>query len=354
MLIPQIKYSSDTSTQQLVQTIKHWSLFGQVAIIGIDATAVDDVKSILRQVGGTVDISIEFESSDAAEQLAMLNEGACRLLNRDASQDSETVPSDRQINLIENPPLDQAIPQNTLVALDSPTASRIAELEMARIDCLVDIEHLSPELITDYFKTVLVTDRPDGLWSTVIVDPIGIALGLAYSNYESLLHAIETRCGTYWSRSRDGLWIKGETSGATQQLLGIRMDCDRDCLRFTVTQDSPGFCHRNTHTCFGQERTIQSVVERLQQRLAEADESSFTHRLANQPEMLEAKLLEEAKELSLASQQNDQDEIAWEAADVLYFSLIAILKNGVPLERVYAELARRMNRVVRRDPGIKN
>ena len=104
MLIPQIKYSSDTSTQQLVQTIKHWSLFGQVAIIGIDATAVDDVKSILRQVGGTVDISIEFESSDAAEQLAMLNEGACRLLNRDASQDSETVPSDRQINLIENPP----------------------------------------------------------------------------------------------------------------------------------------------------------------------------------------------------------------------------------------------------------
>lgn len=354
MLIPQIKYSAAISIQQLVQKIQHWSLFGQIAITGIDANSVDNVKSILRQVGGTVDISIEFESLDAAEQLAMLNEGAYRLLNRDSSWDSETVPPDRQISLIENPPLDQAIPQNTLVALDAPSASRIAELEMARIDCLVDIGHLSPELITDFFKTVLVTDRPDGLWSTVIVDPIGIALGLAYSNYESLLHTIETRCGTYWSRSRDDLWIKGETSGATQKLLGIRMDCDRDCLRFTVTQDAPGFCHRNTHTCFGQERTIQSVVERLQQRLAEADESSFTYRLANQPEMLEAKLLEEAKELSLASQQNDRDEVAWEAADVLYFSLIAMLKNGVPLERVYAELARRMNRVVRRDPGIKN
>jgi phosphoribosyl-ATP pyrophosphohydrolase len=353
MIIPQIKYPSVDSPQQLIQTIKQWSLFGQIAITGIDANAIDEVKSILRKLGGTVDISIEFDSLDAEGKLAMLNEGACHLLNRGSSSDSEIVPPDRQIGIIDNPPLDQAIPKNTWVALDSPSAPRISELEMARIDCLVDIVDLSPELITNFFKTVLVTDRPDGLWSTVIVDPIGIALGLAYSNHESLLHAIETRCGTYWSRSRDDLWIKGETSGATQQLLGIRMDCDRDCLRFTVTQDSPGFCHRNTHTCFGQERTIQSVVERLQQRLAEADESSFTHRLANQPEMLEAKLLEEAKELSLASQQTDQDEIAWEAADVLYFSLIAMLKNGVSLDRVYAELARRMNRVVRRDPGLK-
>ena len=354
MIIPQIKYSSVNSSEQLIQTIKHWSLFGQIAITGIDANAIEDVKSILRRLGGTVDISIESDSLDAEEKLSILNEGACYLLNRESSTNTGIVPPDRQIRLIDNPPLDQAIPKNTRVALDSPSAPRLSELEMARIDCLIDVVDLSPELITDFFKTVLVTDRPDGLWSTVIVDPIGIALGLAYSNYESLLHAIETRCGTYWSRSRDDLWIKGETSGATQELLGIRMDCDRDCLRFTVTQDSPGFCHRNIYSCFGQERTIQSVVERLQQRLAEADESSFTHRLANQPEMLEAKLLEEAKELSLASQQNDQDEIAWEAADVLYFSLIAMLKNGVPLERVYAELARRMNRIVRRDPGIKS
>ena len=88
--------------------------------------------------------------------------------------------------------------------------------------------------------------------------------------------------------------------------------------------------------------------------MAEADKSSLTRRLANPPEVREAQLLEEAKERSLASQSTDQDEIAWEAADVLYFSLIAILKNGLSLDRVYAELARRMNRVVRRDPGLKN
>ncbi|MDA7925978.1 hypothetical protein N9B46_03950, partial [Mariniblastus sp.] len=193
MIIPQIKYPSVDSPQQLIQTIKQWSLFGQIAITGIDANAIDEVKSILRKLGGTVDISIEFDSLDAEGKLAMLNEGACHLLNRGSSSDSEIVPPDRQIGIIDNPPLDQAIPKNTWVALDSPSAPRISELEMARIDCLVDIVDLSPELITNFFKTVLVTDRPDGLWSTVIVDPIGIALGLAYSNHESLLHAIETR-----------------------------------------------------------------------------------------------------------------------------------------------------------------
>jgi phosphoribosyl-ATP pyrophosphohydrolase/phosphoribosyl-AMP cyclohydrolase/histidinol dehydrogenase len=144
------------------------------------------------------------------------------------------------------------------------------------------------------------------------------------------------------------LWIKGETSGATQQLLGIRMDCDRDCLRFKVTQDPPGFCHLNTHTCFGEERTIESVVQRLIERINDSDEGSFTRKLANNAKMLEAKLLEEAQELSEASRLNDKHEIAWEAADVLYFSLVAMLKNGVTLDRVFQELARRMNRVVRR------
>ena len=108
----------------------------------------------------------------------------------------------------------------------------------------------------------------------------GIALGLAYSNRESLHHAIETRNGTYWSRSRDSLWVKGATSGATQQLLGIRLDCDSDCLRFMVTQDPPGFCHKNRHTCFGEERSIATVLHRLAQRIESSNEKSFTRRLA--------------------------------------------------------------------------
>jgi phosphoribosyl-ATP pyrophosphohydrolase/phosphoribosyl-AMP cyclohydrolase/histidinol dehydrogenase len=260
------------------------------------------------------------------------------------------------VHSVANDSSDQAIPRGFVVRLTEPTAERIAELEMARIDCFVDASQLDqqPGLIADFLKQVLVTDRPDGLWSTIIVDPLGTALGLAYSNYESLLYAIENRRGAYWSRSRGGLWIKGETSGATQQLLGIRMDCDRDCLRFKVTQDPPGFCHLNTHTCFGEERTIESVVQRLIERINDSDEQSFTRKLASNAKMLETKLLEEAKELSEASQLDDKYEIAWEAADVLYFSLVAMLKNGVTLDRVFQELARRMNRVVRRKNKLES
>ncbi len=168
---------------------------------------------------------------------------------------------------------------------------------------------------------------------------------MAYSSRESLLDAIVHRRGTYWSRSRDSLWIKGASSGALQRLTGIRMDCDRDCLRFQVIQDPPGFCHRETYSCFGKQRTIQSVIQRLCERIESADEQSFTKTLVNDPEMLRTKLLEEAQELSAAQ---TVDDITWEAADVLYFSLVKMLGQGVKLEQVYEELARRMNRVVRR------
>jgi len=171
------------------------------------------------------------------------------------------------------------------------------------------------------------------------------SLGLAYSNEASLRDAITHRRGTYWSRSRNALWVKGATSGATQQLLGVRLDCDRDCLRFQVTQDAPGFCHLKTHTCFGSERSIEAVVQRLGERIASTDAKSFTRKLVRDPEMLRAKLLEEAQELSEAE---SEDEITWEAADVLYFTLVKMVGHGVPLEAVYHELARRMNRVVRR------
>ena len=86
-------------------------------------------------------------------------------------------------------------------------------------------------------------------------------------------------------------------------------------------------------------------MQRLQQRISSSDEKSFTKTLVNDPKMLQAKLLEEAQELSIAESRED---ITWEAADVLYFSLVKMLGQGVTLEDVYQELARRMNRVVRR------
>src|SRR5919106_2028313 len=123
------------------------------------------------------------------------------------------------------------------------TAEEIAELDRLGCDAQVGMALYTGRLgLAEALAAPLRSDRPDGLWPTVVVDERGVALGLCYSDLESLRAALERGQGVYRSRSR-GLWIKGATSGATQELLRIEADCDRDCLRFTVRQRSPGFCH---------------------------------------------------------------------------------------------------------------
>jgi imidazoleglycerol phosphate synthase cyclase subunit len=90
----------------------------------------------------------------------------------------------------------------------------------------------------------MVSDRPDGLLPTVVTNEAGATLGLVYSNLESISQAVATQRGVYWSRSRNSLWIKGETSGAVQRLLRVEMDCDRDARKCVVRQEGHGFCHR--------------------------------------------------------------------------------------------------------------
>ena len=352
MIIPTL--SADQATPEKIQD---WSLFGRLAILGIGGQHVDVLETTIKKTGGSVDLILEACDLSEADCLKLLNVGGSLIMCDTAVADAyETIPAERTIHSLAVDTPDQAVPKNHLVRMSDPQPNRMAELEMARVDCLIDADFLveNNDVIASFFEQVLVSDRPDGLWSTVIVDPLGVALGLAYSNTESLAYAIENRVGTYYSRSRDGLWVKGETSGATQQLLGIRFDCDRDCLQFRVTQSAPGFCHRNSYTCFGEYRSIQTVMQRLVERINDADPKSFTRKLAGDAAMLETKLLEAAKELSDASQADDDYEIAWEAADVLYFSLVAMLKNGVTLDRVYDELSRRMNRVVRRKNKLEN
>ncbi len=330
MIVPRISIAASDALEgelqeSLVQQLKRWGFLGSV-LLHVEGQPVEGFKAsidkVIKKVSGFCDLQIRFDAAANEAAIEMLNVGASTLVVGSASQFEQwpAVPTDRMV-------------------LES------------EIDNVHDVSALesNPAIVTDFLVERLKSDRPDGLWPTVICDPLGIALGLAYSNRESLHHAIETRNGTYWSRSRDSLWVKGATSGATQQLLGIRLDCDSDCLRFMVTQDPPGFCHKNTHSCFGEERSIATVLHRLAQRIESSNEKSFTRRLATDASLLEKKLLEEAQELADASEQDDRYEVAWETADVFYFSLVAMLKNGVGLDEVYAELGRRMNRVVRRD-----
>lgn len=234
------------------------------------------------------------------------------------------------------------------------TGAQVAALDKAGVDARVGSPLLDGTLpLADAFAACLKTDRTDGLWSTVIVDEHGTALGLAYSDIESLRAALTKRVGAYHSRSRNNLWIKGATSGATQELLGVALDCDRDALRFTVRQVEPGFCHENTWSCWGATGGLPALARLLASRAKAAPAGSYTHRLLNDPVLLASKLREEAGELIDASAQNDRDEVVWEAADVIYFTLVHLAKHGVSLAEVEQHLDARHFKVTRRKGDAK-
>lgn len=193
------------------------------------------------------------------------------------------------------------------------------------------------------------SDRPDGLLSTLVVDERGVALGLVYSNEESVAESLRSGRGVYHSRKR-GLWRKGDTSGDWQELVRIDFDCDHDCLRFTVRQQGQGFCHLQTATCFGDYRGLSKLQKTLQGRKRSAPEGSYTARLFNDPKMLNAKIMEEAAELCEA---RSKEEIAAEAADVLYFTLTKATAAGVTLEDIEQNLDAKSVKVKRRKGDAK-
>jgi phosphoribosyl-ATP pyrophosphohydrolase/phosphoribosyl-AMP cyclohydrolase len=226
------------------------------------------------------------------------------------------------------------------------TAEEVAALDRIGCDAQIGMALYKGELaLAEAFAAPLLSDRADGLWPTVVVDERGTALGLAWSGLESLRAALEHGQGVYHSRSR-GLWVKGATSGAVQELLRIDADCDRDCLRFTVRQQPPGFCHRNTRTCWGPDRGLGELARRLAARRQAAPPGSYTAKLLDDPALLGAKLREEARELAEAT---TRDDVIHEAADVLYFTLTTLARHGVDLAEVEAALDRRARKVTRRD-----
>ena len=224
-------------------------------------------------------------------------------------------------------------------------ADEIATLDRLGADAQVGMALYTGQLsLAEAFCAPLTSDRVDGLWPTVVTDERGVALGLCYSSLESIEAALERGRGVYWSRAR-GLWEKGATSGATQGLLEIAADCDRDALRFTVTQAGSGFCHTGSRTCFGADSGLARLERTLVRRAKGAPDGSYTRRLLDDPGLLRSKLLEEADELAEARGGAD---IAWETADLLYFALVAAARGGVSLAAVEAELDRRSRAVTRR------
>lgn len=192
------------------------------------------------------------------------------------------------------------------------------------------------------------SDRPDNLIPTVVTDESGIALGLVYSSEESVGEALRTQTGVYQSRKR-GLWYKGASSGDTQELVRISLDCDSDALKFVVRQKGR-FCHLEQFGCFGELKGIPRLEQTLRSRKESAPEGSYTARLFNDEKLLRAKIMEEAEELCDAKTPKD---VAFEAADLIYFALTKAVSAGVNLADIERSLDAKSWKVKRRTGDAK-
>lgn len=175
-----------------------------------------------------------------------------------------------------------------------------------------------------------------GLIPTITQDSSSQVLTLAYSSRDSLKKTFRTGQAWYYSRSRNCLWHKGGTSGNIQLFRRIRLDCDRDALLLTVDPQGPA-CHKNRYSCFGpKEFSLQELFNVITGRIKNPQSNSYTSSLS--PSDIEAKLKEETNELLEAV---NQEEIIWEAADLLYFQLVFLVSKGIELSDVLKELERR-------------
>ena len=190
-----------------------------------------------------------------------------------------------------------------------------------------------------------------GLIPAVVVDAFSKkVLTLAYMNKESLKISMEKELTCFWSRSRNELWLKGETSGNYQHIVSITADCDQDALIVMVEKDGPA-CHKGTDSCFEypvwqskdrHEFSLEGLYELLEDRKKEMPEGSYTSYLFEKGlDKILKKVGEECTEVIIAGKAKDKKETIYEIADLAYHVLVLMVQNGISVEEVKKELASR-------------
>ena len=186
-----------------------------------------------------------------------------------------------------------------------------------------------------------------GLLPVVVQDRAsGDVLMVAWANAEAVDRTLATKRAHFWSRRRQALWRKGETSGNGLKVTDVKADCDRDTLLYVVDPEGPT-CHTGWRTCFGEESpTAAGLLEELARVVAEraesAPEDSYTAKLlARGPDAVLKKIGEEATEVVLAAKGETDERLAEESADLLYHLVVALHQRGLPLSRVMDVLRRR-------------
>ncbi|MFZ5874934.1 MAG: bifunctional phosphoribosyl-AMP cyclohydrolase/phosphoribosyl-ATP diphosphatase HisIE [Nitrospirota bacterium] len=207
----------------------------------------------------------------------------------------------------------------------------------------------------------------ESLWSAITFDAAGLipaviqergsgrVLMLAYMNRESLERTLATGYTHFFSRSRQALWKKGETSGHTQRVTSLRLDCDGDTLVVEVEQTGPA-CHTGSPTCFfrrvdGEQLTpdpagggavLDQVYRVIQDRKKHPVEGSYVvSLLKGGVDRILKKVAEEAGEVVLASKNGERGQIVWEVADLWFHTLVALGYHDIPPSAIYDELTQR-------------
>lgn len=190
-----------------------------------------------------------------------------------------------------------------------------------------------------------------GLIPAVVVDTYSKkVLTVAYMNKESLAISMEEGRTCFWSRSRQELWRKGDTSGNVQHIVSIVADCDRDALTVEVVKEGPA-CHLGTESCFNDvvylnpeyhPFSVDGLYEMLEGRKANMPEGSYTTYLFEKGiDKILKKIGEECTEVIIASKAEDKAETIYEIADLAYHVMVMMVEQGISLEDVRKELASR-------------
>ena len=190
-----------------------------------------------------------------------------------------------------------------------------------------------------------------GLIPAIVVDAVTKqVLTLAYMNRESLAISMEKELTCFWSRSRNELWLKGDTSGNYQHIVSITADCDKDALVVMVEPEGPA-CHLGQKSCFHnpvfesearKEFSLEGLMDLIRGRKTEQKEGSYTTYLFNKGlDKILKKVGEESTEVIIAAKAKDKAETIYEISDLAYHVMVLMIEAGISLEDIHAELASR-------------
>ncbi len=197
----------------------------------------------------------------------------------------------------------------------------------------IDNIHFDPSKV-NWNEDNLVPAVAQNVWDNNV-------LMVAWMNEEALQETIQTGLMHYWSRSRNKLWKKGETSGNLQELKGLYLDCDGDTILARVKQIGVA-CHTGRYTCFTDSSFSQGIFEALQEvfkrRSKNPQEGSYTNRLLANGDLLRKKICEEATEVILAK---NKDDLIYESADLIYHLMVLLFSQDLHIEAALDELKRR-------------